>query len=443
MDGQREPVTEGELAERMFSAWLEPEGVQFKTPEAEECYRQRIRRVRAALQLKVPDRVPFAPTFGVFPAFYGGITVEDAMYDYDRAHRAWKQTMLDMAPDLYCNSSGVYPGRAFDVLEYRLMKWPGRGLGPNQVFQYLESDYMKAEEYDHFLADPSDFMVRKYYPRIFGKLQPLGGLQPLHNGMWMEMLGLIGSFGASGIRESFEALLAAAEEMKRWFAYLKDFDREMQGLGYPCLGGGMTFAPFDLIGDTLRGTRGIMLDMYRHPQKLLEAIDKLTPVAIEMGASGPRQSGNPMVWIYLHKGAAGYMSDEQFHTFYWPSLRALVLGLLEQGLTPCVYTEGDYTPRLEALTDVPTGKVLYHFETVDMRRAKETLGNIACISGNVPLPLLVAGTVEEVREYCKGLIDVAGKEGGFILDSAAAINEARAENVKAMGDCCQEYGIYR
>lgn len=186
-----------------------------------------------------------------------------------------------------------------------------------------------------------------------------------------------------------------------------------------------------------------MLDMHRHPDKLLQAIKKVTPIAIEMGVSSAKAAKNPMVWMFLHKGAGGFMSDKQFKTFYWPSLRELIVGLVEEGLTPCVYSEGDYTPRLEAIADVPKGKVLYHFETVDIYQAKEILGDVACISGNVPVGLLATGSVQDVKDYCKKLIDVLGKGGGFIMDTAAALDEAKPENVLAMGEVTREYGVYR
>lgn len=38
---------------------------------------------------------------------------------------------------------------------------------------------MKPEEYDEFLYDPSDFIVRKYWPRAYGKLTGLAELLPL------------------------------------------------------------------------------------------------------------------------------------------------------------------------------------------------------------------------------------------------------------------------
>ena len=57
--------------------------------------------------------------------------------------------------------------------------------------------------------------------------------------------------------------------------------------------------------------------------------------------------------------------------------------------------------RLEQLADVPKGKVVYHFETVDMARAKKILGETACISGNLSATLLESGTKERVADQVK------------------------------------------
>jgi uroporphyrinogen-III decarboxylase len=137
------------------------------------------------------------------------------------------------------------------------------------------------------------------------------------------------------------------------------------------------------------------------------------------------------------------MSLKQFETFYWPTLKKLILAMVEKGLTPCPFFEGDYTTRLEHLRELPKGKVLCHFDSTDMGRVKEVLGDCLCIMGNVPSSLLQVGTIQEVKDYCRNLIDVAGKDGGFILTHRSAIDEANPANIKAMIDFTKDYGIYR
>ena len=96
--------------------------------------------------------------------------------------------------------------------------------------------------------------------------------------------------------------------------------------GFPGFFGGGTKAPFDMVGDTLRGTKGMIIDMYRQPKKVLRALEQVTPLMIKMGVSAAKINGNPVVFIPLHKGADGFMNDEQFKKFYWPSLKDLLVG---------------------------------------------------------------------------------------------------------------------
>jgi uroporphyrinogen-III decarboxylase len=136
------------------------------------------------------------------------------------------------------------------------------------------------------------------------------------------------------------------------------------------------------------------------------------------------------------------MSEAQFKKFYWPTLRELMTALINEGLIPCPLWEGDCTSRLEIIKDIPAGKACYAFEATNMAKAKEILGDTVCIRGNVPLSLLATGKPDDVRAYCKKLIDNVGKGGGFILDSSTSLDDAKLENVKAMFDFTREYGVY-
>jgi uroporphyrinogen-III decarboxylase len=81
-------------------------------------------------------------------------------------------------------------------------------------------------------------------------------------------------------------------------------------------------------------------------------------------------------------------------------------------------------------------------DRTDMVKAKEVLGGHICISGNVPSSLLQASDVDEVKKYCKWLIDVIGKDGGLIVGPRSVVDEVRPENLKAMIDFTREYGRY-
>jgi uroporphyrinogen-III decarboxylase len=137
------------------------------------------------------------------------------------------------------------------------------------------------------------------------------------------------------------------------------------------------------------------------------------------------------------------MSLKQFDMFYWPYLMKIVNALVDKGYTPEIFFEGDYTKRLEYLTELPKGKCIARFDRTDMARAKEVLNGHICIQGNVPSSLLQTSDPEGVVQYCKWLIDVVGKDGGYIMGTGSVVDEVKPENLKAMVDFTREYGRYR
>jgi len=145
----------------------------------------------------------------------------------------------------------------------------------------------------------------------------------------------------------------------------------------------------------------------------------------------------------LHKGADGWMSQKQFETFYWPSLRKILSALVNEGILPLCFAEGSFNTRLDTINVFPKGGVCWYFDQTDMVKAKKKLGDKSCIMGNVPSSLLIAGSYTQVKEYCRNLIETCGVGGGYILaPGSAGIDRAKVENLRAMVDAAREYGFY-
>jgi hypothetical protein len=440
----RSNATPEDKLDSMFESWLTGQGLNFISPEAEKAYRSRVLMIKDVLQLRVPERIPIYANIGFFPAYYAGITTEEAMYDYDKLTAAWRDYTLDLQPDVHGGSAIPGPGKSYEILDYKMYLWPGHGTASDSPYQCVEKDYMKEDEYDALIRDPSDFWMRKYIPRIFGTLEPFRKLGNLGSLLQMPFTSsYLATFGRPDMKAALESLVAAGEEAVRWRRAVSNCNRQLTEAGYPLIAGGSTLAPYDAIADTLRGTRGVMSDMYRQPDKLIEAMERITPVMVELGAEAARATGRPLVFIPLHKGADSFMSDSQYKTFYWPTLKKMIHSYVDQGLVPFLFAEGHYNTRLEIIRDVPVGKTIWHFDFTDMAAAKESLKDIACIAGNVPVSLLNTGTPAEVEAYCRDLIDVAGKGGGFIMTSGGVIDKARPENIRTMIQFTRNYGIYR
>lgn len=411
------------------------------TKTAEELYAERRQRILDAIALREPDRVPIVGPYQLFPYEYAGVTFKDAMEDYALAREACHKFVDDFEPDADFGPIFAYPSKPMETLGIKWFKWAGHGLPDNTMYQFIEGEYMTADEYDEFLYDPSHFLASKWLPRSFEALEPFTAYPPMRRMMWFGWTGLFTPFAGDEMQEALGTLVQAGSELGEWFASLGQYGQEIKEKGFPQAYAGLDWTPFDIIGDTLRGTRGIMGDMIRRPEKLLKAIEKATQISIEYGL-GAAGAELPFCWIWPHKGSAGFMSDEQYANFYWPPLRTVIEELIAHDVTPVIYFEGDETPRLKYFTEVPPGKVWYHFATMDMAKAKDMLGDIACISGNLPSYLLLTATPDEVRDYAKKLIDTCAPGGGYIMDTSVMLDEAKPENVKAMFEFTREYGVY-
>jgi uroporphyrinogen-III decarboxylase len=148
------------------------------------------------------------------------------------------------------------------------------------------------------------------------------------------------------------------------------------------------------------------------------------------------------VMMPLHKGTGGFMSNKQYETFYWPTFKKLLLGMIDEGLVPMPFAEGNYEPRLEIIRDMPRSSMVWWFEHMDMARAKEVLGDTACIAGNVPVTMLCTGAPQEVKEHCRRLIEVCAPGGGYILTGGAAMDRGNPDNLRAVMEAAKEYGVY-
>lgn len=435
-------MTPEEKREERFRKYLDTTGREFESPEAERLYKERSRRMYDVYHLKESDRVPVSIPAGYFAAYYGGGNLGSVMYDYDELKRSWLKFMRDFEMDSFGGPGLVHSGKVMEMMDYQYMSWPGHGLGWEvSSYQYKEGEYMMADEYDDLIRDPSDFTLRKIMPRAVGALKPFSKFGPISSSLGMPS-NFVSAAANPEMRQALKKLIEAGEELEKWSEAVMEVSREAMRAGFPAMGGGMGTAPFDILADTLRGTRGVIMDMYRQPAKVHEAMDRIADFiianAIEM--AGPN---GIMIGFPLHKGDDTFMSDAQFEEFYWPSLRKVIVALSEEGLMSSLFAEGRYMNRLKFIKDVPVGWTSWLFDQTDMAAVKKELGGIACISGNIPSSLVCTGTPEKVKEYCRYLIDTCAEGGGYILAGGASATEATAENLRAIMEVAKEYGVYK
>ena len=414
----------------------------------EQLHAERENRLYDTVLLKTPDRIPVGIQTGVFSCRSAGIPLSTEYYDHFKYWEACIDSVVEFDPDMSGMMLMAHSGVINELLDTRTQRWPGGNLPDDVPYQFVEGEYMKPEEYDLFLSDTSDFVLRYFLPRLYGSLEPLAKMPPFHNLARGGMFGgIIGILASPEFRELGQKIIKANEEQQKMIQIMMGIGEIGTQLGYPSqfgFGRGPGGAPFDVISDFLRGMRGAMLDMYRCPDKLLAACEMIQEWQFaEAAPAVPDAQGRPpRLFMALHRGSDGFMSKKQFEKFYWPGLKKAILKAVELGYIVAPVFEGIWDDRLEYLLELPKGKVTFWNENTDIYRAKEVLGDHMCIQGGVPPTLLQAGSTQDVEEHCKKLIKDIGKNGGLIVFPTSSMDYAKPENVKAMVETVKKYGVY-
>ena len=216
---------------------------------------------------------------------------------------------------------------------------------------------------------------------------------------------------------------------------------ELRKHGFPSFSGGFSYAPLDFIGDYVRDIKNVLLDTYRVPDKVKQAAESVKELLMELARitakTAPRGSH---VFIPLHLNE--YFSPKQYYEFYWPTLKEIVEDLVKLGFVPSIFYEGYQDAHLESILELPKGKTIAKFEKTNLAKAKEVIGDHACIIGGPPTSLFL-GDTGKIDEYVKDLMVDVKEGGGFVLAPAVSIPEnAKPENVKTLMTAVEKYGVY-
>lgn len=367
-------------------------------------------RLRTAINLGAPDRVPVAPIINCAAASWAGISQKQFLGDAEKGLAA-----LDKAYELLggCDANwNLYPSqtaRSLQVLGPLKVLLPGEGIPEDSVFQYQETEAMKAEEY------PS--LIRSF---------------PEFNKLYM-----------SRIHPGVDAL--AIRETSRWRSDLQRQDVERwASRGIPSMVAAVLSVPFDLLC-FMRSWDKFFLDLRRMPDMVNKAQEAIAASTLPAAVRAVQQAGVPRVFLGGTRCAATFISPKMFDRFVMPTLRWLVERLFQQGIVSVLHFDSDWTPHLPRLAELPRGSCILDLDgSTDIFEAKRVLRDHLCIMGDVPATLLSMGTPAEVQSYCKRLIDEVGAGGGFILSSGCDVPvDAKLENVRAMVDTARTYGVYR
>lgn len=404
-------------------------------------FAQRAQRVNTAIALGTPDRVPFVPTLGNLPALEYGVTIQDAMLDQRALIPAVDRMLEDIKPD-YFYALDFFPKATMDILKPININYPGRKpeYGENFTYQVHDHAFLQDEEYEEFLKDPSDFLVKRV---LAEKFEALGGLKLLNpysltNSTVMGFAAL----AAPPVTAALEAMLEAGKETQKYISTSVMLNMHLMEKGFPVFGSAVACAPFDMFADNIRGLINTVMDMKTDPELLAQAIERYADVCIPDAIALAKLNHADNIFVPLHAGVDEFMSPDDYETLYWPTLKRMLCALIDAGITPFVFCEGNYFTRLNFLKDVPRGKVVYFFEKQDMAKAKRELEGIACVAGNISTATLMCGTTEQVVTETRRLLEVCAPGGGYLMSNDVSLDNCKRENLIAWYEATEKYGKY-
>ena len=206
---------------------------------------------------------------------------------------------------------------------------------------------------------------------------------------------------------------------------------------------GILKAPMDIIADKLRGYLGLVDDLHERRDKVLAACEALLPHLLHVARSTADPDRLVPVGYWMHRGGVPFVSPEIFKNVYWPTVRPIIEELWADGIQTLFYAEGKWDKHLESFAELPDRSIVYHVDQGNIARTHQILGHKFCLSGGISNVILAHGTPDDVRRRCKEVIDIAARDGGYIMDASAIVqNDAKVENIKAMTDFTREYGVY-
>jgi len=395
--------------------------------DKEALYQERLKRYTTALHNGKPDRIPIRPLVAEFTAKYAGYTCQQITHDYRLAFAAARKCAQDFDWDAVVgNMVYVWTGltQAIGLKYYGV---PGIDVSADTGFQYREPSeekaFMHADEYDALAEDPTGFLFNVWMPRVSTEVNPIGAPATYRNNLsflkgGMAMLNYFSAFGTQN------------ELLRRECGTVSAIS-------------GILKAPLDIIADKLRGYLGLANDLMKQPDKVLKACEALMPHLLHVARTSADPEKQVPIGFWMHRGCVPFISRKHFETIFWPTLRPIIEELWKSGHQTLFYAEGKWGHHLEAFAELPEHSMVYHIDQDDIVKVHRVLKEKFCLSGGIPNSLLAFGTPQEVRDRCKLVIDTIGREGGYIMDASAIVqNDAKIENIQAMTDFTHEYGVY-
>ena len=354
-----------------------------------------------AIALKPTPEIPVYPHIITFAGRCAGITQAELFSSNKAWLAACDKTFTKVGkPDV------VFPLNPFDTayIESMKVKLPGRELGPDEPFQFVEEEIMRASDYDVILEKGWNAWNTEFMKAIQSP--------PWHG--WLGSLKVLWGFIKAGMN--------TGRNIKYW---------KKQGM--PVMFHTGIAPPFDIFSLS-RSLRPFCRDLFDIPEKVKKAVDVGTEAMIKLGIANARRAKGNRVAIFAMRSSASFISPKLFDEISFPSIKRMVESYHAAGLISVLHCDGNWDLMIPRFKELPRASCIVELDgTTNIRKAREVLADHLCIKGDVRASMLTLGKKEEVEAYCRDLIKFMGHDGGFILGSGCEVPiNAKPENVAAL-----------
>jgi hypothetical protein len=149
------------------------------------------------------------------------------------------------------------------------------------------------------------------------------------------------------------------------------------------------------------------------------------------------------IGFWMHRGCVPFVSPKTFDSHFWPTLKPIIEEFWKHGHQTLFYAEGKWKHHFRTFRELPDRSIVFHCDQDDIFHVHQKLHDKFALSGGIPNVMLSYGKPEEVRAFCLRVIKEVAKDGGYIMDAGAIMqDDTSVENMKVLTQVTREHGVY-
>lgn len=174
------------------------------------------------------------------------------------------------------------------------------------------------------------------------------------------------------------------------------------------------WGPFTLAA-RLVGEELMMKATFKKPAFVERVVDFVTDLLIHLYEPLVKDGTLEVISLADPTASGDLISKKQFERFALPYLKRFSDWARSKNVHTLVHICGNTTDRLDLFPLTGASCISLDHKT-DIAKAKEILYGKMCFAGNVdPVKVMLQGTVQDVEDHCRRIIETAGTDGGFVL----------------------------